>query len=337
VPEHPALLWEQDGERVSCGLCPNACRIAPGSRGVCGVRRNDDGRLVALTYGLVSSVMADPVEKKPVYHYFPGSKVLSLGSVGCSMRCGHCQNWHISRAGISDVSMQRLEPDRVADIAGRTGCLGVAFTYNEPVIWLEYVLDVAAKCRERGLFTVMVTNGYVTTEGLDAFGEAIGVWCVDIKGSTDEEARRLCSVPSFAPVLAATERARNHWHMHVECVTCVVPTVNDSEETLRDIARWIASALGRDTPWHVTRCVPCLEFSALEPTPVETLARAVGIGHEEGLEFVYVGNVDVPGGEDTVCPACGAVAVKRSGFFVLEQRVERGACMSCGTPLNIVG
>jgi len=334
---HEAILWErQDSGRVRCGLCPWRCSIAEGHVGVCGVRRNVDGTLVALTYGLVSSVAVDPIEKKPVFHYFPGTTAFSVGSVGCSMRCGHCQNWRISRATPADGDLRELPPQRAVDMAADYGCLGVAFTYNEPVIWAEYVLDVARLCRERGLYTVMVTNGYITPEGLDALGEVIDVWRVDVKGITDEAYSTLCHVPHVEPVLEQAERAKKHWHMHVEIVTNVVPGINDSEDSLTGIASWIASALGPDTPWHVTRFFPYLELADRPPTPLATLRSAVEIGRDAGLHFVYLGNVEHPGGEDTVCPSCGATAIERRGYVVTARATRDGACARCATPLNIV-
>jgi pyruvate formate lyase activating enzyme len=333
---HEAILWEKHGERVLCGLCPHACSIADGHAGVCGVRRNEGGTLRALTYGRVSSVAVDPIEKKPVFHYFPGTSALSLGSVGCTMRCGHCQNWRISRAGPADAVLHDLPPERVPDLAERSGCLGVAFTYNEPVVWIEYVMDVAERCRERGLYTVMVTNGYITPEGLDALGMLVDVWRVDVKGITDDVMRTLCHVESPAPVLAQAERAKNTWGMHVEVVTNVVPDVNDSEESLAGIAAWVCGALGPDTPWHVTRFFPHLELAGMDPTPLETLRTARRIGSEAGLRHVYLGNVEGPEGEDTICPACGAVAIRRRGYTVSERTTRNGLCGRCGTPLGIV-
>ncbi len=336
--EHEALLWEADGSRVHCLLCPNDCRIAPGARGTCGVRENRSGRLIALTYGLVSSVAVDPIEKKPVFHYHPGTKVLSLGSVGCSMRCAHCQNWQISRAAVGeDSNLESLEPAAVPVLARRHGCAGVAFTYNEPVIWAEYVVDTARHAHESDLYTVMVTNGYVTEEGLDLFGPVIDVWRVDVKGFDDATYRKLCKVRSVQPVLEMAARATSRWGMHVEVVTNVIPTVNDDERTLRGIAGWIRCELGQDTPWHITRFFPYLDLSHLDPTPLETLERARRIGHEEGLHHVFLGNVDAPGGEDTVCPACGSVAVRRRGYTIVDRHVTGGACARCGAPLGIIG
>ena len=332
-----ADLWTPEGDAIRCGLCPHACRIRPGAVGVCGVRRNVDGTLIALTYGRVSSVAADPIEKKPVFHYRPGSLVLSLGSVGCTMRCGHCQNWQISRAGVGDGKLSDLPPERVAPLALAHSCAGVAFTYNEPVIQAEYVRDCGRLAHEAGLFTVMVTNGYITTEGLDYLAGAVDVWRVDVKGMTDEAYRALCRVPSVEPVLRAAERAKRVHGMHVEVVTNVVPGVNDDEAQLSDLAHWIAGELGPETPWHVTRFFPYLEFADKPPTPMATLHRALEIGREAGLHYVYLGNVDEPGSEDTACPGCGRVLVTRRGYEVVDRAGEDGACPDCGRPTDVIG
>ncbi|MCX8006709.1 MAG: AmmeMemoRadiSam system radical SAM enzyme [Coriobacteriia bacterium] len=332
-----ADLWEQvEGGAAQCLLCPHACRIPAGSSGVCGVRRNEGGRLVAASYGAVSSIAVDPIEKKPVFHYRPGTRALSLGSVGCTMRCLHCQNWTISRARLEDGGIRRLSPDDVIALARAEVCEGIAFTYNEPVIWAEFVRDTAAMARSDGLYTVMVTNGYITAAGLDYLGPYIDVWRVDVKGADDETYRRLCKVRSATPVLEGAVRAKERWGMHVEVVTNVVPSINDSDDSARDIARWIRDFLGPKTPWHVTRFFPYLELAHLPPTPIDTLRRFKAIGAEEGLAFVYLGNVAEPGGEDTVCPRCGARAIERDGYRVLERATRDGACARCGEPLELV-
>jgi len=332
-----AMLWEPAGERVHCLLCPHSCKIADGKRGICGVRENRGGTLYALTYGRISSIAVDPIEKKPVFHYRPGTTALSIGSVGCTMKCEHCQNWQISRSTITDADLRDLPPERIVTLAEEYGSRGIAFTYNEPVIWLEYVHDVSKAAHEAGQYTVMVTNGFITQAGLDALGELIDVWRVDVKGFNDATYRSLCKVPSIQPVLEQAERAKKHWGMHVEVVTNVIPTINDDEEQIRGIARWIHDALGEDTPWHVTRFFPYLELSHLPPTPIPTLHRAREIGHEEGLHFVYLGNVQEPGGEDTECPDCGEVAIRRDGYRVAEGDGDRGTCAKCGRSLNVVG
>jgi len=330
------MLWESDGERVHCLLCPHDCHIAVGKRGVCQVRENRDGRLIPLTYGVVSSLAVDPIEKKPVFHYRPGTLAFSLGSVGCTMRCSHCQNWQISRGRPGEIGLESLKPDAAIALARQHGCQGVAFTYNEPVIWIEYVTDVSRLAHEAGLYTVMVTNGYITEAGLDALGGLIDVWRVDVKGLDDATYRSLCKVRSVAPILAMATRAKQYWGMHVEVVTNVVPTINDDEATLRGIAEWIARDLGDDTPWHVTRFFPYLELSHLPPTPQATLERAVRIGREAGLHFVYLGNTDVPGGEDTRCPECGALVVERERYTIRRRSLANGRCAECGRDVGIV-
>jgi pyruvate formate lyase activating enzyme len=337
VAAHTADLWHVEGDAIRCELCPHACLIKPGHVGVCGVRRNDDGTLIALTYGRVTSVAADPIEKKPVFHYRPGTLALSIGSVGCTMRCGHCQNWQISRAGVDDGMLRDLQPADVIGLALHHGCAGVAFTYNEPVIQAEYVRDIARLAHEAGLYTVMVTNGYITTAGLDYLAGFIDVWRVDVKGMTAEAYRHLCRVPSVEPVLAAAERAKRVHGMHVEVVTNVVPGVNDDEAQLTSLAHWIADVLGDETPWHITRFFPYLEFADIPATPIETLRRARAIGLEAGLRHVYLGNVSEPGGEDTVCGECGATQVRRSAFEVTEDLRANGACRVCGTPSDVIG
>jgi pyruvate formate lyase activating enzyme len=336
VEEHRADLWHAEGDVIRCDLCPHACRVRDGGVGVCGVRRNDAGTLVALTYGRVSSVAVDPIEKKPVFHYRPGTLVFSVGSVGCTMRCGHCQNWQISRATVGGGLLRDLPPQEVVTYAMTEGCQGVAFTYNEPVIQAEYVRDTSLIAHARGLYTVMVTNGYVTTAGLDYFAGAVDVWRVDVKGMTDEAYRTLCRVPSVTPILRAAERAKHIHGMHVEVVTNVVPTINDDEAQLSALASWIVSELGPDTPWHVTRFFPYLDFAHLPPTPLSTLRRAREIGRAAGLSFVYLGNISEPGAEDTICPGCGEVLVRRDGFSVLEDRVAGGDCPKCGRAVGIV-
>jgi pyruvate formate lyase activating enzyme len=254
------------------------------------------------------------------------------------MRCGHCQNWEISRPKGADgsVGLAEMAPSEAVEFALARRADGIAFTYNEPVIWLEWVLDTGRLARAAGLFVVMVTNGYVTPAGLDAFAEVTDVWRVDIKAFSEEPFKRLCDVPHAEAVREQAARAKRVHGMHVECVTNVVPTVNDSDDELRSIATWIASELGSDTPWHVTRFTPYLEFADLPATPLSTLERARAIGAEAGLDFVYLGNVDVPEAEDTICPRCGALAVSRRGFGVLaENLADDGSCASCCASLNI--
>lgn len=294
---HEALFYEPlDNNRVHCTLCPHDCRVGEGRVGVCGVRKNENGKLYSLIYGQVSSIHNDPIEKKPLYHFHPGTFCLSIGTLGCNMRCGHCQNWQISHVklgkDIEDIEgTEYISPEELIKIAEMQKSAGIAWTYNEPTIWIEYALDGMKLAKKHKLYTVFVTNGYITPEALDAVGPYLEAYRVDVKGFTKELYRKLCKIPDFQPVLDAAERAKKKWQMHVEIVTNIIPTLNDDEQQLRDIAGWIKNSLGADTPWHVTRFFPYLEYQHLPPTPIETIDRAVEIGKAEGLRHVYRGNV----------------------------------------------
>lgn len=333
-----AILWSADSEgMVTCAVCPRRCRVKPGGRGYCRTRVNEDGRFFSLIYGLCSSLAADPIEKKPVFHFHPGSMAFSVGTVGCNMRCRHCQNWRISRAApaADGGELADVPPERLVELARRERCDGIAWTYNEPTIWLEYVLDGARLAKAAGLYTVMVTNGYITLEALDELGPHIDVWRVDVKGFADATYWELSDVQHFAPILEAAERAKHHWKMHVEVVTNVVPTINDDDGTYVGIAGWIHDSLGPDTPWHVTRFMPYLELSHLAPTPIETLERARKIGMDIGLRYVYLGNVAGHEAESTHCPECGAVVIERQGYRVGMDGLHEDRCAACGASLPL--
>jgi len=333
-----ALLYKQlEKSRVSCEVCPRNCVVAPGRLGLCKARQNIDGKLYTLIYSLCSSIAADPIEKKPVFHFCPGSIVLSLGTLGCNLRCKHCQNWQIAHAdALKDgKGLEVVEPFKLIELAKKTSSKGVAWTYNEPTIWLEYVVEGAKLCKENDLYTVAVTNGYITEKALDLIGPYLDVFRVDIKGFTSEAYFKIAKVKDFTPILIATKRAKFKWNCHVEVVTNIIPTVNDDAEQLRQIARWIVSELGPETPWHVTRFMPYLEFSHLPPTPLDKIVEAREIGMTSGLKFVYIGNVPGNEGENTICPNCGQVAVRRQGFYVSSYKVKNGRCANCGEDLNI--
>jgi len=335
---HEAMLWEAlDDGRVRCLVCPRRCRIAPGATGVCRARLNRDGRLYTLIYDRVCSVAADPIEKKPLYHFFPGSTVLSLGTVGCNFTCRHCQNWQIAHADPTAAArdLRELPVRNLPVLAEHNGCAGVAWTYNEPTIWLEYVLDGAQVAHEHGLYTVMVTNGYITEEALDVLGPHLDAYRVDVKGFTPEAYYEICRIRDFGPVLSAAVRAQEVHGCHVEIVTNVVPTVNDDERDLRALADWIVAELGPKTPWHVTRFMPYLELSHLPATPVVTLERAAAVGRRAGLEFVYVGNVPGHDGENTVCPNCKRLLVRRTGYQVEDVALRGTFCTFCGHNVNV--
>ncbi|HOT22953.1 MAG TPA: AmmeMemoRadiSam system radical SAM enzyme [Thermoleophilia bacterium] len=335
---HEAMLYERrEHGAVQCHVCPRRCVITEGKSGVCRARLNRGGALYTLIYGRVCSVAADPIEKKPLFHFFPGSTVLSLGTVGCNFMCRHCQNWQIAHADatLAARDLRALPVRNLPVLAEHNGCQGVAWTYNEPTIWLEYILDGAQVAHEHGLYTVMVTNGYITDEALEVLAPHIDAYRVDVKGFSPEAYYELCRIRDFQPVLRAAVRAKREFDCHVEIVTNVIPTVNDDETTLRAIARWIGQELGPETPWHVTRFMPYLELSHLPPTPIQTLERALEIGAEEGLSFVYIGNVPGHAGENTVCPSCKRLLVRRTGYEIEDVALRGTFCAMCGENVNI--
>lgn len=325
-------------QRVQCFLCPWNCKIAAGKVGVCGVRKNVDGKLYSLIYGKVSSIAVDPIEKKPLNHFYPGTKVLSLGTYGCNMRCGHCQNWqiaHVKLDGEHDPGAEFISPEQLVALAKEKRCRGIAWTYNEPIIWFEYALDGAKLAKAAGLYTVWVTNGYINPEALDMIGPYLDAYRVDVKGFSEEFYFKIAKIRDFKPVLDSAERARKKWNMHVEIITLVIPTMNDDDAQLKKIAGWIRDKLGPETPWHVTRFMPYLEFDQLPPTPVETLEKARQIGLDTGLKFVYIGNVPGHKGENTYCPKCRQLLIARVGYQTELIGVAGGQCKYCGEELNI--
>ncbi|MHC4606603.1 MAG: AmmeMemoRadiSam system radical SAM enzyme [Planctomycetota bacterium] len=331
-----AWLYDKlDRRRVRCNVCSLRCTIQEGERGVCGTRWNNGGTLYTLLYGLTSSVAADPIEKKPMYHLYPGSIALSLGAVGCNFHCPGCQNWHIShdQPGKLGENMQKLGPADTVRLAKKLGCHGITWTYNEPVIWLEQTLPAMKEAKDEGLYTGYVTNGYATRESMELIGPYLTAWRTDVKGMSRKTYKKIAGISKFEPVLEMATLAKRKYGMHVECVTNVTPTVNDSDSELRDLARWIAKDLGDDTPWHVTRFHPHQGLADLPPTPLKTLERAYDIGKEEGLKYVYMGNVPGHPGEDTYCHACGELIIRRSIFAITKAWVKDGKCARCGAEI----
>jgi pyruvate formate lyase activating enzyme len=297
------------------------------------VRQNRDGVLYSLNYGEVSSVAADPIEKKPLFHFYPGSLAFSLGGWGCNFHCLHCQNWEIACTDVPSGS-QYLAPAEQVRLAAQQQCQGIAWTYNEPTVWFEYTLESAKLARERGLYTAYVTNGFMTPEALDLIGPWLDAWRVDVKGFSDGLYARLARVREWRGILDVAVRARRRWNMHVEVVTNVIPGWNDDDAQLQGIARWVATELGELTPWHVTRSFPMHQLRDTTPTPLETIEHALEVGRRAGLKFVYSGNMRGPG-EDTVCYSCGRTVIHRTGYHA-EVRLLRGStCAHCGAELNV--
>jgi pyruvate formate lyase activating enzyme len=336
-----ALIYDKlDNDRVRCGICLRRCRIAENRAGYCQTKINSGGILYTTIYGVISAAEVDPVEKKPVYHYKPGSLVFSVGSLGCNFRCAFCQNWEIAYADGTNTGgtcQPNMLPEEVVRAAQEQNCQGLAWTYNEPGIWLNYTFDCAKLAKQAGLYTVYVTNGYATPEHLDTIGPYLDVYRVDLKSMSDEFYRKLIKVPHVQEILDVAKRARDHWHMHLEVVTNIIPTWNDDSENLTKLARWIVDNLGELTPWHVTRFFPYARLTNVPPTPISTLDRARRIGLEQGLRFVYPGNVSLGNESDTYCPGCGTLAIRRRGYSVsVVTEIQNGKCAVCGTDLNVV-
>jgi pyruvate formate lyase activating enzyme len=322
-----ALLQDKINHKVRCQVCERRCLIAPGGLGWCRTRALRNDRLVTLIYGAVSSLAADPIEKKPFYHFHPGTLTLTAGSWSCNFGCPWCQNWTIARVAPPEKG-QYVSPERFVKLARRTGCQGVSISYNEPTLSLEWSLDVFRLARPSGLYTTYVTNGYLTREALGLLLEAgLDAMNVDLKGDATG-VRRYCKGVDVEKVWALARLARAHG-VHVEITTLVIPTVNDDEPTLRGIAARVVEDLGAEVPWHVTGYRPAYRFTA-PPTPVVTLEQAWRIGTEAGLEFVYVGNMPGQRHNDTLCPACGGLLIQRSGLDVLRNEMRNGRCPGCG-------
>ena len=340
---HQALLWDKEEENhVHCKLCSQRCLIAPGKRGICQVRENQDGTLYTLVYGELIAESVDPIEKKPLFHFFPGSRSFSIATPGCNFRCRFCQNADISQMPHdSDAIRGRQVPaETVVTAARRYACRSISYTYTEPTIFFEYNYDVARLAHEAMLANVYVTNGYMTPEMLEMVTSTsrpplIDAANVDLKAFRDETYRRECGA-SLQPVLDSLKmiKQRRVW---LEVTTLVIPMLNDSDGELRDIADFIAKELGPETPWHVSRFHPTYRMMDRPPTPASVVHRAREIGLAAGLKYVYVGNVTSAGGEDTVCPGCKHAVIRRSGFTVLRHEAQEGRCPHCGTKIDGVG
>lgn len=335
-----ARFWEAvDGGRVRCLVCPHECVIAEGREGLCRVRGMRAGRLECLVYGRPATVVSDEIEKKPLYHFHPGTRALSLGTLGCNVLCLGCQNWQISHAGAGrgeETKLSSLSPADAVKMARKHKLSGVAFTYNDPAVWIEYVHDVFVAFRAAGLYTALITAGYLSSDALDYVAPYTDAFKFDLKAPDGRGWTWLGKVKDPGPCLEATVRAKDRHGCHVEVVSNIVPGMNDDDASLTAMATWVRDALGPRVPWHVTRFLPEYELTYVAATPIRTLERALAIGRRVGLAFVYVGNVPDHAAANTVCPACGRTAIRRGSRGAHEVWVEGGCCRSCGEDLNIV-
>jgi pyruvate formate lyase activating enzyme len=332
-----AFYEELPKRRVRCNLCGHRCVIAEGKLGVCGVRKNVGGKLYTLVYGRVVSQHVDPIEKKPLFHFYPGSMAYSIATPGCNFHCRWCQNWSIARPPREEhlIAFPEVAPQRIVAAAQAYGSRSIAYTYTEPTVFFEYSYDIAQLAHGAGLANVYVTNGYMSTEMLDAFHPYLDAANVDLKAFRKETYRRYVGA-RLQTVLDNLKTMKRHG-IWLEVTTLVIPDLNDEPEELRDAVRFIVQELGADTPWHVSRFYPAHEMTDRPPTPLRTLQWAAEIGLEEGLQYVYVGNVPSAGNEDTVCPGCGRTLIRRAGFSIIANHIRNGHCPHCGASIAGVG
>jgi pyruvate formate lyase activating enzyme len=330
------LALPEPHRAVRCVACAHRCLVRPGRAGICRVRENREGTLVTLVYGRAVAANADPIEKKPLFHVYPGSIAYSIATRGCNFHCLHCQNWAISqsvRDGFAAPSFA-LPPKEVVKAARAAGSRSIAYTYTEPTIFIEYALDTARLAAEAGMANLLVTNGYQTPEALDLLGPLVAAANVDLKSFDDRFYRRICGA-RLAPVLAAlvAMRERGIW---IEITTLLIPGLNDHPDGLAALTRWIVAELGPQTPWHVSRFFPAYRLTDLDPTPAATVKQAVEIGRSAGLLHVYSGNMG-NGDQDTHCPGCGHTLIRRHGFRAAASGLADGRCVRCGRALEGIG
>ncbi len=327
----PGRYWQRlDDGRLQCDLCPRACRLHEGQRGLCYVRAREGDQIVLTTYGRSSGFCLDPIEKKPLNHFLPGTAVLSFGTAGCNLTCKFCQNWDISKARADDRLQSYASPEAIAAAAVESGARSVAFTYNDPVIFLEYAVDVAAACREAGVKTVAVTAGYIGEAARPEFFSAMDAANIDLKGFTEAFYRKLCT-GSLDAVLDTLRYVKHETKTWIEVTTLLIPGENDSPQEIGALSDWMMEALGPDVPLHFTAFHPDWKMRDTPPTPPSTLTRAREIARAAGLRCVYTGNVHDEAGQSTYCASCGMRLIGRDGYAITDWRLDvKGHCVSCG-------
>ncbi len=326
---HEAGFYEKlDGGLVRCTLCPHLCVVSDGRRGRCRVRENRGGTYYSLVYGRPSAIHLDPIEKKPFFHVYPGSSSYSIATVGCNMDCRFCQNWELSQADPDDAVVPYRAPSDIAGAAAASGARTISFTYTEPTVFLEYMLDCARAGLERGIESVMVSSGFISEEAQRALFPVMKAVKIDLKAFTDSFYSKICG-GRIQPVLDSLKRLAGSgvWY---EIVVLIIPTLNDSDEELGRMTGWIARELSRDVPVHFSRYHPTYKMVNIPPTPLQTLQRARRIAMEQGCRFVYIGNIEVRDEQYTFCPACGKAVIKRYGYRIVENSIRERSCEFCG-------
>jgi len=335
---HEAILYEKlPDNKVHCFLCARQCHIADDGVGFCLVRKNERGKLYSLNYGKACSACVDPIAKKPLFHFHPGASALSIATMGCNFRCQFCDNWVISQA--REVESQNLPPAEVVKAARENNCQGISYTYTEPTIFLEYALDTASLARQVGFFNTFVTNGYMTTEAVKTIAPVLDAATVDFKGAADPEFyKKFSAVPSVEPIFETLKGLKRN-NIHIEITNLIVPKLGDSIARLKQLAQWIKDGLGANTPMHILRFHPDYKMTGIPSTTVQTLEEAcIAVRKEVGLNYVYLGNVPGHRFENTYCPNCNELLIKRFSFEIAKWNLTKDMrCPACGQNIPITG
>ncbi len=333
MSDFPARWWHAtDDGRIQCDLCPRDCRLGDGQRGMCFVRQRVGDRMVLTTYGRSSGFCIDPIEKKPLHHFYPGTSVLSFGTAGCNLACKFCQNWDISKSREMDRLVDQASPEAIARAAHEAGATSVAFTYNDPTIFTEYAMDTADACHALGLQTVAVTAGYIYPDPRRELYAKIDAANVDLKAFTEDFYRKVTAA-ELEPVKDTLRYLVHETSVWTEITTLLIPGLNDSDAELTQLAEWVAGDLGVDVPLHFSAFHPDYRMRDIPPTPVATLRRARQIAMRAGLRYVYTGNVHDREGDTTACPSCQTAVIERDWYEILGARLDRGRCTACGTAI----
>lgn len=329
-----ARFWHKEDGKVRCILCPHICLIPPGARGRCRVRENREGKLYTLIYGSVSSTAIDPIEKKPFYHFYPGSFALSFGTAGCNFSCKHCQNYTISAVNPEDIYLTEINPEEPAKLAKEYRCKSISWTYNEPTIWHEFTVDASRIAKKKDICINYVSNGYINEEPFREIGKYLDAINIDVKSFSERFYREICG-GSLEPVLNTCKLARE-MKIHLEITYLIIPTKNDSLDEIGKFCEWVVNEIGDDVPIHFTRFFPHHKMRNLPPTPMETLLKAYDLAKEKQLKYVYLGNVLHGDYENTYCPKCGNLLIERHGFSSVIKGLRGNRCSNCGEKINIV-